>query len=261
MKNTIGLAILAVVAIGLAVTLFVTKRNADDQNSKAQDKILALSNSWETTSLKLAEQVSVNATLEKEKAALTQEKTDLAGQLTVTKTTLASTEKALADNKQELVKANSRITELESANAQLDQQAASLSLSISNLTDQISVTRQKLATSEGNREFLEKELARLMQEKAELERQFNDIAVLKAQVAKLREELNISRRLEWIRKGLTSPSKGAQCLLQSGPTAVPAPTSQTSTSRYDLNVEVQADGTVRVLPVPGPSTNVPALPK
>ena len=35
------------------------------------------------------------------------------------------------------------------------------------------------------------ELKRLMAEKAELERQFNDLAVLRAQVSKLKEELSI----------------------------------------------------------------------
>jgi len=261
MKNTIGLAVLAVVAIGLAITLFVTKRTAEDRNTKAQDQILSLSNSWENTSIKLAEQISVTTALEKDKAALTQEKTELTTQLTSTKASLVSTEKVLAETKEEVVKRDARITELESANAELDKQADSLSQSITNLTELIASTRQKLATSEGNREFLEKELQRLMAEKAELERQFNDIAVLRAQVAKLKEELNISRRLEWIRKGLAASGtqKGAQGLLQSGPGVSPSPTSLTSTSRYDLNVEVQSDGSVRA--IPGPSTNVPVLPK
>jgi len=261
MKNTIGLAILAVVAIGLAITLFITKKSATEQNTKAQDTILSLSNSWENTSEKLREQITVTTALEKDKATLTQEKADLTTQLTSTKATLVSTEKTLVETKEEVAKREARITELESANAELDKQADNLSQSITNLTDLITSTRQKLATSEGNREFLEKELQRLMAEKAELERQFNDIAVLRAQVAKLKEELNISRRLEWIRKGLATSSsqKGAQGLLQSGPGAGPAPASQTSTSRYDLNVEVKSDGSVQV--IPPPSTNVPALPK
>jgi septal ring factor EnvC (AmiA/AmiB activator) len=261
MKNTIGLGILAVVAIGLAITLFITKKNATEQNTKAQDQILSLSNSWENTNIKLTDQIKVNTALEKDKAALTQEKADLTTELNSTKTTLASTEKSLVSTKEEVAKRDARITELESANAELDKQAESLSQSITNLTELIATTRQKLATTEGDKAFLEKELQRLMAEKAELERQFNDIAVLRAQVAKLKEELNISRRLEWIRKGLiaSSSQKGAQGLLQSGPGAAPAPTSQTSTSRFDLNVEVQSDGSVKV--IPPPSTNVPALPK
>src|SRR5688572_17716756 len=86
MKNTIGLAVLAVVAIGLAITLFITKKTATELNTKAQDQILSLSNSWENTSIKLAEQVSVNTALEKDKTTLTQDKADLTTQLTSTKT-------------------------------------------------------------------------------------------------------------------------------------------------------------------------------
>jgi len=133
----------------------------------------------------------------------------------------------------------------------LDKKAADLSLSLTNLTVQIAETQRKLAASEGDKAFLEKELKRLMGEKAELERQFNDLVVLRAQVAKLKEELNIARRLEWIRKGLfaVEEQKGAQLLMQRQPVAK-------TTNVYDLNVEVNADGSVRVIP---PLTNGPAV--
>ena len=102
----------------------------------------------------------------------------------------------------------------------------------------------------------------MMAEKAELERQFNDLAVLRAQVSKLKQELSIARRLEWIRRGLfaSSEQKGAQKLMQgasapAGPPAVARPA-------YDLNVEVGADGSVKVIPPlnsrPEASNSVPA---
>jgi septal ring factor EnvC (AmiA/AmiB activator) len=132
--------------------------------------------------------------------------------------------------------------------------AANLSSSITNLTGQIAETQRKLDASEGDKAFLEGELKRLMAEKAELERQFNDLAEVRKQVAKLREELNVSRRLEWIRKGLFPDDqvKGATLLIQK------APVPDANTNRYDLNVEVNADGSVRVLP---PPTNAPAPPQ
>ena len=158
MKNTIGLAVLAVVAIGLAVTLFITKRNATDQNTRAQDTILNLSNSWESTSAELASQKSVNAALEKDLTAKKQETVELTNKLVSvradlakTESNLAKTESALATTREEVVKRDTRITELETANAELDKQADSLSQSITNLTELIASTRQKLATSEGNR--------------------------------------------------------------------------------------------------------------
>jgi chromosome segregation ATPase len=260
MKNTIGLAVLAVVAIGLAITLFVTKKSATEEKQAATTQILSYSNNLQVISEKLAEQENVNKTLEGDKTKLTEEKTKLTTDLTATKTTLAATEKTLAATKEEVAKRDAQITELETRNAQLDQQADALSLSISNLTELITVTKQKLTTTEGDKAFLQKELDRLMAEKAELERQFNDITVLRAQVAKLKEELNVSRRLDWIRKGLMNAptEKGSQRLIQSGPGAPAAVNSQAPAPRYDLNVEVQSDGSVRVI---APSTNRPAPPK
>jgi hypothetical protein len=93
-----------------------------------------------------------------------------------------------------------------------------------------------------------------MAEKAELERQFNDLTVLRAQVAKLKEELSVARRLEWIRQGLfaSAEQKGAQKLMQ-GINPVTKPAKPTPT--YDLNVEITSEGKVRVIP---PLTNAPA---
>jgi hypothetical protein len=105
----------------------------------------------------------------------------------------------------------------------------------------ISDTEKKLAASEGDREFLLKELKRLQAEKAELERQFNDLSVLRTQVAKLKEELSISRRLEWIRMGIygAQSQKGAERLLSSTP-ALPR-------TNFNLNVELKQDGSANVI--------------
>jgi hypothetical protein len=100
-----------------------------------------------------------------------------------------------------------------------------------------------------------------MTEKAALEKQFNDLTVLRAQVSKLKEELTVGRRLDWIRRGIfaTSEKKGGELLLQSSktptfPTSSPA-VAQSPSNQYDLNVEVYSDGSVHVIP---PPTNTPA---
>ena len=125
------------------------------------------------------------------------------------------------------------------------------------MDDQIKDTQKKLESSEGDKAFLEKELQRLIAEKADLERKFNDLAVLKDQVKKLKEELDVSRRLEWIREGLyaNQDQKGAQRLMQGALAAANKPVLSTNT--YDLNVEVKSDGSVQVIkpiqaaPAPG----------
>ncbi len=93
-----------------------------------------------------------------------------------------------------------------------------------------------------------------MAEKAELERRFNDIDDVRAQVKKLRNELFEARRLEWMNAGINPDNqpKGGQLLMQRAP-AVPVKTSGTASApkpapQYDLNVEVGSDGSVHVIP-------------
>jgi len=165
---------------------------------------------------------------------------------------LAKTETSLKATEEEVRKRDARIADLEAQNQALDKRAAELSGAITNLNVQIADTQRKLAASEGDKAFLEKELKRLMSDKSELERQFNDLNVLRAQVSHLKEEMAIARRLDWIRQGLyvNADQKGAQKLMQ----GVAAPPPKTPKGTYDLNVEVSADGSVRVIP---PVTNAP----
>lgn len=262
MKNLIGIIILAVICVGLAVVLITTKKQATETKRIDTETILYTSNQWEKTRADLEEHKQVNQTLEKEVETrkqqfgeLTNKYTDVATKYTDTAATLAKTEQSLKATQDEVAKRDAKIVELEAQSQSYEQQAIDFRVALTNLTTQIADTQRKLSASEGDKAFLEKELKRLMTEKAELERQFNDLTVLRAQVSKLKEELSIARRLEWIRKGLfaTTDQKGAQHLLQRGPGAPVADESRTN--RYDLNVEVNADGSVRVIP---PLTNNPA---
>lgn len=259
MKVITGVIILAaVLCVALGVALFQTKKQAAVEKQKDTETISTLSNKWVEIDSKLNEQKQVNLTLEKDVEARKQALSELTNKYREVSGTLAKTEDTLKQtvqlSKEEIAKRDAKITDLEKQNQDLDLRAADLSTALTNLTGQIVETQRKLAASEGDKAFLETELKRLMAEKADLERQFNDLAVVRAQVAKLREELNVSRRLEWIRKGLFPDDqvKGATLLMQK----TPAPAA--NTNRYDLNVEVNADGSVRVLP---PPTNAPAPPK
>ena len=77
--------------------------------------------------------------------------------------------------------------------------------------------------------------------------------ILRAQVAKLKEELTVARRLDWIRRGLFAGSeeKGAAKLMQTSSSRRPT----APATNYNLNVEISSDGAVKVLPS---STNSPA---
>jgi predicted nucleic acid-binding Zn-ribbon protein len=151
-----------------------------------------------------------------------------------------------------MTKRDTRINELEAQKDELSKRMNDLNASISNLETQIAATEKKLASSEGDRAFLLKELKRLQAEKAELEKQLNSLAFLREQVRKVKDELSISRRLDWIRRGLygISGQKGGERLQQ----GFTAPVVQ---SNYNLNVELRQDGAVKVVPV---VTNAPVKP-
>jgi len=235
------------------------KKQATSQQRELTEQNGALSNRLVEINDQLEDQRQANALLvsdreERRKAfdVLTNKYTRVLGSLAQVSNNLVKTEIALKTSQEETARRDAKIADLEAQNQALDKQALDLSTAITNLTQQIEETKRKLAASEGEKGFLEKELKRLMAEKSELERQFNDLAVLRAQVSKLKEELSVARRLEWIRQGLfaSADQKGAQKLMHSTPLV----TAKASKPTYDLNVEVSADGSIKVIP---PLTNRP----
>jgi chromosome segregation ATPase len=260
MKNRIGVIVLILVCLGLGVALVVSNKQAAKQQQQDANTNSALSNQVTQTEDKLEKQRQVNAEMESDRAKqkvaydeLSNNLVKVTANLTQTAAELAKTETALKASQEETAKRDAKIADLEAQNQALDKRALELSIAITNLTVQIEETKRKLAASEGEKGFLEGELKRLVAEKAELERQFNDLKVLRAQVAKLKEELTIARRLDWIRRGLfaSTDQKGAQGLMR------PSASSQSkeSTTNYNLNVEVSSDGSIKVIP---PLTNAPA---
>jgi chromosome segregation ATPase len=264
MKIRSGVIVLALISLGLGIALVVSQKQATKQQQQDAETNSGLSNNLAQTSEKLERQRQVNAELESDRAkqkvayeelsnTFTRVTANLTQSLSQVSAVLAKTETALKTSQEETAKRDAKIADLEAQNQALDKRALDLSTAITNLTAQIEETKRKLATSEGEKGFLEGELKRLVAEKAELERQFNDLKVLRAQVAKLKEELTIARRLDWIRRGLftSTDEKGAQRLMQSTASSQP----KTPKPSYDLNVEVTSDGSVKVIP---PLTNTPA---
>ncbi len=257
-----GIIILTLACVGLAIALVVDQSNATKDRKTAENTIMTQSNGWVEAEGRLEEERKLTSTLTNDLAARTRDLLTLTNQIIETSNTLAKTEDSLKAAQDEVAKRDSQIADLEAQNKQLDDRATDLSNSITNLQTQIDTTQKKLAASEGDKAFLEKELQRLVAEKAELERQFNDLKVLRTQVAKLKEELNISRRLAWIREGIFArgEQKGAQQLMQKSTPAF-GPNSATNAppkpTNYDLNVEVNSDGTVRVI---APTNSAPTNP-
>ncbi len=254
MNGKTGIVVLAVVCVVLGIALLVRHGMAGKQGREDEARIVQLSNDVVQTQGKLNEQQKVNLILETNLAVRTIESESLSNKLSSVSATLVRTEdeaKAAAQSaKEEIAKRDAKISELEGQNDDLTRKMGDLNTSIGKLELAISDTEKKLADSEGDREVLLKELKRLQAEKADLERRFNDLAVLRDQVRKLKDELSIARRLEWIRRGLYGPDKGAE-KLQKGFASTAGQTN------FDLNVEVRQDGGAKVI---SPATNAPAQP-
>jgi chromosome segregation ATPase len=261
MKIKIGVVILAVVCVGLLIALIATKKAADEQRTTDEATISKFSNELDHASASIDDLNKDNLVLSNYLAASRTAYMDASNSLVETSNNLAETSKTLVIAKTSLQGAedqitnlNSRITDLESQNKALDVQAGSLSNTIATLDSQIADTKLKLSTSETNNTFLTAELQKQMAQKAELEHRFNDIDDVRAQVKKLRDELFVARRLQWISSG-TSPGtqpKGGELLMKRTP---PPSASAARSPQYDLNVEVGSDGSVHVIPA---ATNSPA---
>lgn len=269
MKIKIGIILLAVVSIGLLIALLATKKSAEGQRNKDVSAILDFSNQLDSANINLNDLRQVNLMLTNDVSALQQVAETLSNNLQATASTLSTTKASLATAEGQIVNLNGRITDLEAQNKALDERGAELTNRLAELDALIAVTQRKLASSETDNAFLTAELQKQLAQKAELERKFNDLNVLRAQVKKMRDELFVARRLEMMANGNDpgTPKKGAQLLMPSRSVPVsPAPAAAAkisagtpaaakTASPYDLNVEVGSDGSVRVIP---PATNAPA---
>ena len=256
-----GLLILAVVALigGAVSVVFLSKANTEIEEQQ-------------TTIANQKDQID-NLTLEKE--TITKKTTKLTQELT--KTTISETaERLLKANddytklkseyntfeeeiKVELAAKDEKIKELnnnlaaaENKHRDYDSQISDLNSQIVSKDQEIDAIERRLNASEADREFLLKQRDKLIAEKAELEKQFQDIAVLREKVLKLQGELMASRKLEWIRRGLYGSARqkgGAKLMSMSRREPKDEPT-----TNADLNVEIRRDGTVKIAPN---ATNTP----
>ncbi|MBI5774127.1 MAG: hypothetical protein HZA89_10340 [Verrucomicrobia bacterium] len=284
MKTKIAIVILVVVILLLGVALLVTNKNAVEEKQRDTTQIINLSNTLGQTSTKLKDQVTVNETLTTDLTQRKEEAAALTSRLAQTSQDLAQTRSALAKTQadakaaaaaaaqnlvqtraelqaaaaaaakksaEEIAARDARITELTTSQDDLTKKIGGLNTAITDLNQLIAKTEQELATTKGDKAFLITELKRLQDEKAQLEKQMNDLAYLRDQVSKLKAELSIAKRLDWIRRGLYGDSerRGGSILQNGFPTAK----ASASTNAANLNVELKRDGTVTITPV----TNAP----
>lgn len=257
-----ALTILTILCLALGAALLVRHKKAVTQEQTDQARILTLSNELVKASTERDDQHKISLLLETNLIITSMELSSSSNSLVKTSADLEKAKaeaKAAADAFQaEMKKRDAKIAELEHENTALEKQSDDLRTSITGLEKAIVDTEKKLASSEGDREFLLKELKRLQAEKTELERQFNDLAELRKQVSRLKEELSIARRIEWLKKGIFgfSDAKGGQLLMQTGNKPATAPKAATGTN-FGLQAELRSDGSATVT-TPKPATPAPA---
>ena len=246
--------------LALGVILLVQHHKHGAQARHWDQTFASYSNQVVALDDKLAQQILVNETLE---TNLTATKQKASNDLATVETTLSATSSSLERVRAEAKAAQAaieekdkRIADLEGQNTELDKQSSDLRSSITNLQAQIETTQKKLDADEGDKQLLMAELTHLRAQKDELEKRLTDLAFLKETVRKLKEDLAVARRLDWIRRGIYDAIavKGGERLTH--PLALgtpgPAPT---------LDVEIQQNGAVSITPRPAPETPENQSPK
>lgn len=238
---------LVVACAGLGAWLYQVRQEADQQRKANAARVDQLSADLVRSEMKLQEQVKVNASLETNLAQRVSEVGLFSNKLAFVTTELSRTEgearAAMEKARQDIAAREKQIQGLEVEKDDLSKRMQDLTSRIGTLQSQITETERRLATSEGDREGLRKELRRLMAEKATLEQRFNDLAAVREQLRALREAAYVARRMEVIRHGVVSTDrKGAQ-LLNEGIRKPKAP--ETPAPEASLEVEVKASGSAR----------------
>jgi uncharacterized protein involved in exopolysaccharide biosynthesis len=266
MKTKLGIVILAAACIGLVIALIVIKHQADEQQKGSSNTILDFSNQLVDARQHLDEANQVNLSLNSDLATNREISLELSNSLVQSVNALASTTASLQGAQEQITNLDQHLSDLEAQNEVLDQRVVTLTNNIASLNTQIAFTQVKLLTSETNNEFLEGELKRQIAQKEELQHKFNDLNDVRTQVKKLKTDLIVARRLEWMREGVdpTKITKGGEILMQHTAPSSSAGTKPNAQSdkiapplgtNFDLNVEVNSDGSVHVIP---PLSNAPA---
>lgn len=253
MKTKIGIVILAAACAALAIALIATKKSAADERRDTLAAMLDFSNQLVNARDAINDLSQVNLKLTNDLAVSRQQELELSNNYAETAAALSETKFSLQSDEEKITGLDGRLADLESQNQALGQNAASLSNQLASANDAMAGAQQKLADAETNNAFLVAELQKQMAQKNEMEQKFNDPVQLRVQIKKIRDELFVAQRLEWMRNG-TDPSvshKGGQLLMRHAPSTNAAPFAP---AHFDLSVEVGSDGSIHVLP---PPTNSP----
>lgn len=215
-----------------------------------------------------------NSDLDASEKALAQ----AAAKLTQASVDLEKKNETLVAALKDLEDGQARIAKLETDLQAVNQQVGGLKTQIGSLEQGIESTQKKLAAAIGDRSFLLRELKRMQDEKAELEKHLNNLEYVRAQYKKLKSEWSASERLRRIRDGIgyyAHPKgnvRGVNNLKRLARRDDDPPAGNTNADAGvdpdQLNVELRSDGTVTIVEPggerkevkPEPAAKKPELP-
>ena len=149
-----------------------------------------------------------------------------------------------------------RIAKLETDLQAVNQQVGGLKTQIGSLEKGIESTQKKLTAAVGDRAFLLRELKRMQDEKAELEKHLNSLEYVRAQYKKLKSEWAASERLRMIREGIGyygHPNRNVKGvtnlrrLAHRDKKPISEGAAEAGVNPDQLNVELKSDGTITIV--------------
>jgi len=225
-----------------------------EQLATKADELEAANDKIKTTEDALTSKTTELATANEN---LAQTKADLATvnqNLTTAQENIAKEKEAIAKLKVEFDTAvdegKRAMIELEGKYDLINQEKGALEVKVTDLDNEIAETNKKLTESEGDRAFLEGELTRLQDEKAELVAKMNNLEFVTTQYKQLRTDFREAQRLEWARRGVGIYAKRETIIQRNarlrGETPATVSIAKDPSVPDKVQVELTSDGKVKI---------------
>jgi chromosome segregation ATPase len=257
-----AILVLIIACLGLTAGLIVIRQKAEARVQTVQAQVARATTELEEVKTKFTDLEKLYAVQQGTLNMRDEQLAVASNSMAQANTEVAKLTEQIKTLQEEMRKRQERIVALEGERDDLTKKMEELTSSIDKLEGQIADTKRKLSTSEGDRTFLLSELKRLQGEREGLVRQFNDLAALRTQVARLKEEAAIKQRLAWKRLGVYAmqEQKGAERLFARA--FVPsAPQSRLEAEIYQdaqlLRGPASTNGAAREVIAIEPSTKTP----
>ena len=204
--------ILGLLGLGLAVSLFVSKRNSDTQHEKDAETITSSSNLLSSSQSEVAAFKGRVITLSNQLETCQSTSLRFSNELVVAKSALTTAKEGLDRQVTELNRQITRqTTQLETEKQASSQRIADLTHQIAELTNQVASAQARLLQANKDYVLLDNRFRRDVAERVIAERRFNNRTELKAQMENLQRNPSKEISEDRIREGLDVQVKSKLC--------------------------------------------------